>query len=279
MRTLHLFAGAGGGLYADLILGHTPVCAVELDPYACAVLRARAADGWWPDLHVHEGDVRVWDPSPWAGRVDCVAAGFPCQDISVAGGGAGLAGERSGLWSEVRRAVADLRPRFAFLENSPAIVGRGLDVVLADLASLGYDARWLVLGADDVGAPHIRKRWWCLAWRADADGGRREGERQPEHGGEQGAPGREPDRLGSRGCGDGAPLDDALRGRHGSANEALCAGRDASVDAGWWAAEPDVGRVADAVAARRHRLHGLGNGQVPLAAAAAWRLLGGPVAP
>ena len=83
MRTLHLFAGIGGGLLADLILGHEPVCAVEIDPYCCAVLRDRRGEGWFPDLHVHEGDVRLWDPSPWAGGVDCIAAGFPCQDPLV----------------------------------------------------------------------------------------------------------------------------------------------------------------------------------------------------
>lgn len=169
MRTMHLFAGAGGGLLADLILGHQPVCAVEWDPYACRVLRERAADGWFPGLYVHEGDVQLFDPSQWTGRVDCIHAGFPCADISVAGSGAGIEGEHSGLWREVVRIAGVVRPGYLFLENSPAITSRGLGTILGDLAALGYDAQWTVLGASDVGAPHIRKRWWCLAWRNDAD--------------------------------------------------------------------------------------------------------------
>lgn len=115
MRSLHLFAGAGGGLLADRILGHTPVGAVELDPYCCAVLRARAADGWFPGLKVHEIDIRDFDPCEYAGSVDLVAGGFPCQDISAAGRGAGITGERSGLWSEFARVLRVVRPRYAFV--------------------------------------------------------------------------------------------------------------------------------------------------------------------
>ena len=76
MKTLHLFAGAGGGLLSDLILGHEPVCAVEWDKYACSVLRERVADGWFTNMQVYEGDVRLFDPSEYAGRVDCIAAGI-----------------------------------------------------------------------------------------------------------------------------------------------------------------------------------------------------------
>lgn len=103
MRTLHLFAGCGGGLLADLILGHTPIAAVEIEPYPCRVLRERAAGGWFPGLEVVEADVQTVDFSRWAGRVDCIAAGFPCQDISSAGRGAGITGARSGLYREVIR--------------------------------------------------------------------------------------------------------------------------------------------------------------------------------
>lgn len=102
---MHLFAGAGGGLLADLILGHTPIVAVEHDAHCCRVLRERSAQGWLPDLHVHKGDVRAFDFKPYRGRVDQLAAGFPCQDISAAGRGAGITGARSGLVSEVFRAI------------------------------------------------------------------------------------------------------------------------------------------------------------------------------
>lgn len=163
MRSLHLFAGAGGGLLADLILGHTPIGAVEIDPYCCDVLRARRADGWFPGLRVHEQDIRLFDPSGYAGRVDLVAGGFPCQDISAAGRGAGITGERSGLWSEFARVLRMVRPRYAFIENSPMLTLRGLGVVLSDLAALGFDAEWQIVSAAQAGAPHIRERIWILA--------------------------------------------------------------------------------------------------------------------
>ncbi len=292
MRTMHLFAGAGGGLLADLILGHEPVCAVEWDAYCCVVLRERAADGWFPGLHVHEGDVRLFDPSPWAGRVDCIAAGFPCQDISAAGSGAGINGERSGLYREVLRVADVVRPGFILLENSPAITGRGLDRVLGDLAARGYDARWTVLAAADVGAPHLRERWWCLAWRADSEGvGWREGWTEPgaarqavvgEHcgalananeiGGEIGRHIRQwsTDIIDRGGMGDA----NGLRQLQPEGREPVIGGR--SSDSGWWIAEPAVGRVAHGVASRVDQIAALGNGQVPLCAAAAWRILGGP---
>jgi DNA (cytosine-5)-methyltransferase 1 len=161
---MHLFAGIGGGLLADLILGHQPVVAVEWEPYACRVLRERAADGWFPGLHVWEGDVRLFDPSEYTGKVDCIHAGFPCQDISVAGKQAGVSeGTRSGLYREVLRIAGVVRPKQLFLENVSAILSNGLGTVLGDLAALGYDTRWLCIRASDVGAPHHRDRWFLLA--------------------------------------------------------------------------------------------------------------------
>lgn len=140
MRSMHLFGGAGGGLLADLILGHKPVVAVELDRYACEVLRERANEGWFPGLHVWQGDVRLFDPSDYAGRVDCIHAGFPCQDISAAGKQAGLGeGTRSGLYREVLRIAGDIRPRYIFLENVAAILSKGVGTVYADLASIGRE--------------------------------------------------------------------------------------------------------------------------------------------
>lgn len=162
MRELHLFAGAGGGILGGMLLGHTPVGAVEIDPFARAVLQARQADGSLPDFPIYE-DVRTFDGTAWRDRVDIIAGGFPCQDLSCAGKGAGIDGARSGLWWEMLRVICEARPRFVFLENVPAITGRGLDRVLGSLADLGFDAEWCVLSAADVGAPHLRKRWWCLA--------------------------------------------------------------------------------------------------------------------
>ena len=314
MHTMHLFAGAGGGLLADLILGHTPVVAVEWDTYACQVLRERAEDGWFPGLRVWEGDVRLFDPSEYAGSVDCIHAGFPCQDISVAGKQAGVGEEtRSGLYREVLRIACVVRPRYLFLENVAAIVTNGLGTVLSDLAALGYESEWLCLRASDCGANHQRDRWWLLATHTDSGNGSAEQERQHERA-------EEP-------CGSGAwemePLladsekmqrngFDAHAGigmEHGSLSESgndgwqevvadthsqrqqepdaaavtdqsrQSSGRIAEGrGAGWWQVEPDVGRVADGVPARVHRLKALGNAQVPLQAATAWRLLGGEAA-
>ena len=162
MNELELFAGAGGGILGGMLLGHRPVCAVEYDAYARSVLLARQADGTFPPFAIWD-NVRSFEGRPWRGIVDVVSGGFPCQDISVAGNGAGIDGARSGLWREMARIIGEVRPRYVFVENSPALVTRGLGTVLGDLAALGFDARWTVLGASDVGAPHRRERIWILA--------------------------------------------------------------------------------------------------------------------
>ena len=174
IRTMHLFAGAGGGILADLILGHRPIVAVEWDAYACSVLRARVDDGWFDGMHVWEGDVRMFDPSDYKGQVDCIHAGFPCQDISVAGAKRGVGeGTRSGLYREVLRIADEIRPQYLFLENVAGIVagddGRMLRTVIGDLADRGYDAVWTCLSAAQVGAPHKRDRWWLLASYPDSE--------------------------------------------------------------------------------------------------------------
>lgn len=167
LRSLHLFAGAGGGILADLILGHVPVCAVEIDTYARDILLTRQRDGLLPRFAIYD-DVTTFDGRPWRGKIELVAGGFPCQDISVAGRGAGIAGERSGLWCQMARIIGEIRPRFAFVENSPMLVSRGLDVVLSDFAAMGYDAAWGIVSAADAGAHHLRKRCWILAELADS---------------------------------------------------------------------------------------------------------------
>jgi len=169
VNELALFAGAGGGILAGKLLGWRTVCAVEWEPYAACVLAARQNDGLLPPFPVWD-DVQTFDGRPWRGLVDVVSGGFPCQDISVAGKGAGITGERSGMWRHMARIVGEIRPRYVFVENSPALITRGLGVVLSDLAALGYDCKWTVLGAADVGAPHQRDRFWLVA---DACSGRR----------------------------------------------------------------------------------------------------------
>ena len=185
MNELHLFAGAGGGVLGSSLLGFRTVCAVELEPYPASVLLARQNDGLLPPFPVWD-DVRTFDGRPWRGLVDVASGGFPCQHISAAGKGAGIDGARSGLWREMHRIINEVRPEFAFLENSPLLVGRGLARVLGDLAEIGYDAEWLVLGADDVGAPHVRKRIWILGMDRNANCLREE-EKREVSGGQQAA--------------------------------------------------------------------------------------------
>ena len=275
MRTAHLFAGAGGGLLADLILGHTPILAVEWDKYCCCVLRERAADGWFPDLSVWEGDVRMFDPSEYTGKVDCIHAGFPCQDISVAGKQSGLGeGTRSGLYREVIRIAGVIRPQYIFLENVAAILNNGLECVLADLVTLGYEFRWTCLRASECGAPHHRDRWWLLAHSnsngkptvsldaetvCESDSTRTERFNiwDVAYTSVQGLQKRK--------------MFGRLSGQKEQSNK-----RENPSVGSWWTTEPELGRVVDGLALRTHRIKALGNGQVPIQAAAAWRILGGP---
>ena len=144
------------------LLGWRTVCAVEFASYPRRVLLQRQADGHLDRFPIWD-DVRTFDGNPWRGSVDIVTGGFPCQDISSAGNGAGIDGARSGLWVEMARIIREVRPRFVLVENSPMLVSRGLGRVLGDLASMGFDARWGVLGAVDAGAPHKRERIWIVA--------------------------------------------------------------------------------------------------------------------
>lgn len=172
LRTMHLFAGAGGGILGDILLGHQPVCAVEINSYCQQVLAARQKDGCFPFFPIF-ADVTQFDGRPWKGLVDVVAGGFPCTDLSVAGKGAGIDGPQSGLWKEQIRIIREVRPRFVFVENSPALTIRGLGTVLADLAALGFDAQWGVLSCADVGGVHLRERIWILGTNDRRERGQR----------------------------------------------------------------------------------------------------------
>ncbi|MEU6001890.1 DNA cytosine methyltransferase [Streptomyces sp. NPDC047197] len=166
--------GGYGGLEAAIQarIGGKVAAFAENDPYAATVYEARHPGV--PNL----GDITVvdWRQVRDLYRPDVVGAGFPCRNISNAGRRDGINGQWSKVWKNVAEAVGELRPRLVFLENVAALRSRGLDIVAADLAALGYDARWTCLRAGDpeVGAPHERDRWFCLAYPADAD---------PDHGG------------------------------------------------------------------------------------------------
>ena len=161
VNELALFAGAGGGILGGSLLGWRTVCAVEWEPYPASVLCARQNDKILPTFPIWD-DVQTFDGKPWRGIVQVVSGGFPCQDISAAGKGAGITGERSGMWREMARIIGEVRPKYAFVENSPMLTVRGLGVVLGDLSEMGFDAEWGVLGAADVGANHQRDRIWIV---------------------------------------------------------------------------------------------------------------------
>ena len=159
MNELALFAGAGGGILGGHLLGWRTVCAVEINAYAASVLVQRQNDGILPPFPIWD-DVCTFDGRPWRGIIDVVSGGFPCQDISIAGRGEGIEGERSRLWSEMRRIIGEVRPRYVFIENSPALIIRGGVRVIADIAEMGYSATWGIIGARSCGGPVERERVW-----------------------------------------------------------------------------------------------------------------------
>ena len=237
MREMHLFAGAGGGILGGMLLGHTPVCAVEIDDHCREVLNARQRDGWLPYFPIYK-DVRDFYGKPWRGRVDVVAGGFPCPPWSVAGSQKGTDDPRH-LWPEMARIIKEVQPAYVFAEN---VQLAAFEEPWRDLRRLGYRVPPAIqVSASDAGAPHRRKRWWLLATHPDCEG--LEGW----------------DSEGLREC----PSECATRASRAS---------DFDTSA-WWQTEPPVGRVVNGVARRVDRLKALGNGQVPMAAATAWQLL------
>jgi DNA (cytosine-5)-methyltransferase 1 len=277
MNELALFAGAGGGILGGHLLGWRTVCAVEWDAYAASVLVQRQNDGTLPAFPIWD-DVQTFDGREWRGRVDVISGGFPCQDISCAGKGAGIDGDRSGMWGHMARIVSEVRPQYVFVENSPMLVGRGLTRVLGDLAQMGYDAKWGIVGAHHVAAPHKRDRIWLVAnsKKLQRDGSNHnagvgmESEQVPKSGNNCGKVNVANTRS-ERGQLSVERKLSAIE-QYRSDGEA----RSLSGIAGeWWATEPDVGRVAHGVANRVDRLKAIGNGQVPQAAALAWKILTG----
>ncbi|MGW0899095.1 DNA cytosine methyltransferase [Streptomyces goshikiensis] len=145
------------------LVGGRVTYVAESAPGPSAVLAERYPDA--PNL----GDIREIHWAQLVGEVDVITAGFPCQDISIAGNRVGIRGARSGVWVNVLEAVRVLRPRILFLENVSNIRTRGLEVVLSDLAEVGYGARWVCVRATAAQAPHLRDRWFCVATPEDAD--------------------------------------------------------------------------------------------------------------
>lgn len=240
LNGLDLFSGIGG-----ITLGLEPwvktIAYCENDRYAQAVLLSRMQEGRLPIAP-------IWDDVGTLTHkhlpiVDIITGGFPCQDISVAGTGGGLDGSRSGLFFEIIRLISELRPRFIFLENVPAITVRGLDRVLLELTALGYDSRWTIVSAAEMGACHIRERWFLLA-HANTSGHAPQSEFHPT-------------------------------GSQRPADSKWSSPRDKPSNVSWWEAEPDISRVADGIPHQSHRIKRMGNTVVPIQAREAFKRLMG----
>jgi len=308
LNELALFAGAGGGILGGHLLGWKTVCAVEWEPYPASVLCARQNDGLLPPFPIWD-DIQTFDGKPWRGLIDVISGGFPCQDISVAGKGDGLDGERSGMWREMARVIREVGPRFVFVENSPMLTSRGLGTVLGDLASMGFDAKWGVLGANDIGANHQRDRIWI---RGEASDPNRIGLQKSTHECQLESQGSSQlqieqsrntsemahsERLGCQ----TRTIEQRIDGLKETSNQSSNCSKTQSNQVGnskssgftpclegqrqgeswrasigssqWWEIEPPLDRVADGMVDRVDRLKAIGNGQVPLCAASAWRIL------
>jgi len=256
MNVLDLFSGIGGfSLGLERTSNFQTVAFCEIEPFPRSVLKKH-----WPNVPVYE-DVKTLSAERLKAdgiTVDVICGGFPCQDISLAGKGAGLEGERSGLWFEFHRLIKEIRPQYVIAENVSALRSRGLDAVLRSLAEIGYDAEWHCIPASAVGAPHQRDRIWIVAY---PQCGRREGlsywHPKPSDAGASGsladATGQRGQRLRPRGQQEPYPyVGEGLSMRLGEGHQSTV-----------WEVEPNVGRVANGVPLRSHRLRALGNAVVP----------------
>ncbi len=255
---LDLFSGIGG-LTKALGPWVSPVAYCESAQYAQAVLLSRMHGGElplapiWDDIQTLHGSTL---PS-----IEIIYGGFPCQDISCAGHGKGLEGERSGLFFEILRLAKEIKPKFLFLENVPAIRLRGLNTVGEQLADAGYDCRWGVISAAEMGAPHIRKRWFLLA-HANSE----ECTRLPS--------GKKKEESLSRSFRENVSNSESTR-------QLQCGGKQQQENRykeryiHQWEVEPSVGRVVDGIPSRVDRVKSLGNAVVPKQAEEAFKILMG----
>lgn len=261
MTFIDLFSGIGGfalgakwaGIQWDKCY-HS-----DIDDYANKVYAKHFPES------IQLGDITQIDTSKIEGNDFIVTGGSPCQDISIAGKGAGLDGKRSGLWFEMWRVIRDLRPRFAIMENVPALTYRGLNRVLGSLAEIGYDAEWQTISAAEMGAWHKRERIWIIAY--------------PQR--ERGTCGMlydrnilqtlfgeasntsQPDCTGQKDNEKNDPYSNSKRCKRRSLSKQSASQHCSTMCEVQWETEPDVGRVVDGLSNRSHRLRCLGNSIVP----------------
>lgn len=158
LKILDLFSGIGGFSLGLERAGMETVAFCEIDPHARAVLKKH-----WPDVVIYE-DVKKLKGKNLKTSIDVICGGFPCQDISSAGKGVGIEGERSGLWKEYCRLIKEIKPRYVIVENVANLRSKGLTKVLKDLWAIGYDCEWHIISARSVSAPHLRERIWIIAY-------------------------------------------------------------------------------------------------------------------
>jgi len=262
LRVLDLFSGIGGFSLGLERAGMQTVAFCEIDKVAQQVLRKH-----WPNVPIFD-DVKTLKGEQ-LGTIDVICGGFPCQDLSFAGKGAGLTGARSGLWWEFHRLIKEIKPSWVIIENVAALRSRGLDKVCGSLAEIRYDAEWHCIPASAVGAHHQRDRVWIIAYPNHA------GSRTPEHGVDQDGQTLEQERQdkllgGVSGCGTVVSDTNVLRtqvpieGRHPSQQVLGGTSEAWRVAVGsTWSVEPPICRVADGVPNRAHRIKQLGNAVVP----------------
>jgi len=263
-----LFAGIGGFDLGLERAGMIPACQVEIDDYATKILEKH-----WPKVTRYK-DVREVGKHNLE-PVDIICGGFPCQDISLAGKGEGLSGGRSGLWFEYHRIIKELQPKYAIIENVPALRGRGLDQVLRSLAEIGYDAEWHCIPACAIGAPHRRDRIWIVAYTGRITTGAKVTGLSDERNAGNEKKLRAEKGNGSTDSGEAMayPIIKRLEGYTGDGEDVGRSEQNGSTPSqslcgsghseGWWAVEPNVGRVANGVSKRVDRLKCLGNSVVP----------------
>jgi DNA (cytosine-5)-methyltransferase 1 len=290
VKVLDLFAGIGGFTIGLERAGFETAAFCEIDPYAQKVLRKN-----WPGVPIYD-DVRTITAERLASDgigVDIITGGFPCQDISVSGNQAGIQdGTRSGLWSECARLLGELRPKYAIFENVTNLLngerGAWFKRVLWDISALGYDAEWHCIPASELGAHHHRDRIWIIAYPSGQhgrDNGQLATDQAERTQGATISPTvckdvsdsnsigfgervQKADRTAgaSQGSTEGSGIladTDCTQRERGCLSVGIRAQYANTVGASGWKAEPDVGRVANGIPARSHRLKCLGNAVVP----------------
>jgi DNA (cytosine-5)-methyltransferase 1 len=269
VRVLDLFAGIGGFTIGLERAGFETVAFCEIEPYAQKVLRKN-----WPGVPIYD-DVRTITAERLASdgiRVDVITGGFPCQDISVAGNQAGIQdGTRSGLWSECARLLGELRPRYAIFENVTNLLngerGAWFKRVLWDISEIGYDAEWHCIPASALGAHHHRDRVWIIAYPSSVRHGQCVTEANTgsgtSKGGVEGGSVLADTKCKSRRHNRELETDKRQRPYSATESRPVCQKLTDTTGQAFWRTEPDVGRVANGIPSRSHRLKCLGNAVVP----------------